>query len=1167
MAISPLRLDALEQFFSQMVSTSGLAFIVTQHGAAKNKYFSLKTIAKFTAMEVLQVEDTMEIRPNVVYLLPPNKDFDIRLGQIVMSDLEMITLPALPVDRFISVLVNNFGSKTIVVLFSVEGTDGLSGIAAINQLNGMVLVEANKLSLGLSGVGIPMDKEEYILPIQEMPLHIIEHIKFHSNHTKESMEEERSTLFAILKQATGVDFGSYKQASLLRRIQRRMSMQGMQSLQDYNRLLYESPEEIMALQKDFLIGVTQFFRDSEAFAIISDKVIPAVFERHAEDKQIRIWVAGCSTGEEVYSLAILFQRNMEVIGEEYQIKIFATDLDKDSIQHASKGIYSESIAKSICPEYLTDYFTLYGSEYQINKEIRQMVIFAHHNILKDPPFIQLDLVACRNMLIYLQPEMQRKVISLFHFSLKPDGFLFLGPSETLGKLTNLFKVLDSKWNIYQYKEMKQLVSANSFSKSESLNEQKQMHKNTIIARLKESERILKIDNIYMKLIEDYVAACIIIDDNNDIIHINGNASQYLIIPKGKPSHNLFKMIPEQLSVAVRTALHKVRKENKEIVYKGITFKNLGKSHTLNLITKPFHFNLAHEKLIIIFFEEKLVKKAALEKGKAEEGEQQNGLFYQADDSILLQIKDLEQELFQVKESLQATIEELESSNEEIQASNEELIVANEELQSTNEELQSVNEELMAVNNEYQYKIHELTEMNNDMSNLFISSNIATLFLDSNMNIRKFTPAITLEINLMDLDIGRPLSDISHHLKYDYLLADSRKVLHTFTTIKKEIQSKSGKWYSLKILPYYTSDHVVEGVVITLIDISEVKQANENLLVLSYAIQQSPGCIVITDTEKRIRYLNTKYAEQTGYELIEVFDTTLELYSNDLSSDQLLDIWEHVQTGEKWVGELLNKRKNGETFAELVTLLPIKDQLEQIIYYLKVSEDITEKKQTLEMLHKSDMLSVVGQLAAGIAHEIRNPLTALKGFTKLLEPDTKKKNYISIMTSELDRIETIINELLMLARPQMLHFEKKDVLVILQDVIMLLEGQAILNNVEIVTKFADDIPLINCVQNQLKQVFINIVKNGIEAMPQGGNLIIKVKLLEESKILISFTDQGIGISEDRIPKLGDPFYSTKENGTGLGLMVSYKIIENHHGTITINSTVGKGSTFDIIIKIM
>jgi two-component system CheB/CheR fusion protein len=1159
---SPVQLEALEHFFNQMIPVSGLAFIIAQHGSASNQQFPLDLIARFTMMEVFQVEESMEIRQNGVYLLPPSRAFEVHLGKLILTDVDNFPSVMLA-DRFMMILANSFGNKAISVLFSFDRVDGLRGIEAINKVNGIVMVEETKLSTGLIRSEITLDQIEYVLSAQEMPWHILEYIKFYMNHTKESIEVERSTLFTILKMATGVDFSLYKQASILRRIQRRLGMQGFQTLHEYNRFLTENADEVAALQKDLLIGVTHFFRDSDAFSIIKEKVIPQIINQRAEDKQIRIWVAGCSTGEEVYSLAILLHQYLETQVEEYNVKIFATDLDKDSIQYASKGTYSEKISKSIEPEYLNAYFTQQGTEYQVNKEIRQMVIFAQHNILKDPPFIQLDLITCRNMLIYLQPSMQRKVISLFHFSLKSDAFLFLGPSETLGKLSNLFKSVDSKWNIYQYKEMNKWLSSNTFGNINSIHEKKMTHKIKAISGLK-TDPILKMDTIYTKLIEDYVGTCIIIDENNDIIHINGNASQYLTIPIGKPSHNLFNMIPEQLSIAIRTAIHKVRKEQIEVIYPDILIKSTGRVHSINLTTKLFNVNSSNEKLIIIFFDEITEQKDITDEYKKKEERDQ--IFFQMDHSIIQHIKDLDQELFQVKESLQTTIEELETTNEEFQASNEELIVANEEMQSTNEELQSVNEELMAVNNEYQYKIEELTEVNNDMSNLFQSSKLAMLFLDVNMSIRKFTPAITREINLMDFDIGRPLSDISHHLKYDFLIVDAKLVLQTFTTIEKEIQSKGGTWYSIKISPYRTLDQSVEGVVISLIDITEMKKTSEKLLVLSYAIQQSPGSIIITDVEKSIHYMNNRYSEQTGYQLEDLVNTKLALYSDDLTAEQLLEIWDHVQTGEKWVGELMNKRKNGESFAELVTLMPIKDEDNHIIHYLRVSEDITEQKNTLELLYKSDMLSVVGQLAAGIAHEIRNPLTALKGFTKLLEPDTKKKNYIEIMTSELNRIETIISELLMLARPQMLHFDKRNILDILKDVIMLLEGQAILSNVEIITKFSEELPLIQCVQNQLKQVFINIVKNGIESMPQGGDLIIKAKLLDDNKILISFTDHGVGIPENKIPKIGDPFYSTKENGTGLGLMVSYKIIENHQGTIEIKSIVGKGSTFDIILNL-
>jgi PAS domain S-box-containing protein len=543
----------------------------------------------------------------------------------------------------------------------------------------------------------------------------------------------------------------------------------------------------------------------------------------------------------------------------------------------------------------------------------------------------------------------------------------------------------------------------------------------VIARLKETEELIKLDNIYIKLIEEYVAACIIVDENNEIIHISGNANKYLMIPKGKPSHNLFKMLPGILSVPVGTAINKARKEQKEVVLKYIHFIPDAIPESMNLIVKPFGIHGENDKLTIIFFQK-------------------------------------------IEDTLQATIEELETSNEEFQASNE-------ELQSTNEKLQSFNEELMAANSKYQAKIQELSELNNDMTNFFVSA-----------------------------------------------------------------------------------------------DITEIKKKNAELTVLAYAIQQSPGSIAITDKDRNIKYINTKYTEQTGLALEEVIHSKLELYSDQLSSEQLIDVWKEVASGKKWMGELQNKYRNGEKFYEMVTLLPITNLKGEITHFLKTSEDIMEQKHTLELLHKSEMLSAVGQLAAGVAHEIRNPLTALKGFTKLLEPVTEKKHYIEIMSSELERIEMIINELLILAKPQKLHYEKQDVLHILKDVIMLLEPQALLNNVDILTQFTTFVPIVNCIPNQLKQAFVNIFKNAIEAMPRGGDLIIKVNLLEKKRIIVSFIDQGVGIPQHKIPKLGDPFYSTKENGTGLGLMVSYKIIENHKGKINIKSVLGKGTTVEIIFNI-
>jgi two-component system CheB/CheR fusion protein len=830
-AVSPLKLGALKQFLDHLDIVHGLSYVIAQLGSTKSKAIQIEQLSKHTEKKIFHAENHMKLLSDCIYLIPPQHDIAFHAGEIHLTECSSDSKsPNMPVDRFMKELVKSFGSNAIGILFCGSGIDGTRGIEAIAQVNGLVMVEEKNTDkpVRLTGSDIEIDRTDYILSPQEMPQHIIEYMDFYMNQTKESIEVELKTLFSIIKQASGTDFSVYKQASVMRRIQRRMGILHIEYLKEYNKYLSHHASEVALLQKDLLIGVTEFFRDPLAFSILADKMIPAIFERQRPEKQIRVWVPGCSTGEEVYSIAILMKKYMEKTEETFEVKIFATDLDKDAIKTASKGIYSENITNNIQPELLKAYFTLQGNHYKVNKEIRQMVIFAQHNLLSDPPFIQLDLVSCRNLLIYLQPEAQRKVISIFDFSLKSEACLFLGPSESLGKLTNLFIPLDNKWNIYQHKENQRLFTESSLVLSDPENGKKLLHRNKIITKLQKTEKILKLDTIYTKLIEEYVAACIIVDENNDIIHINGDANQYLSIPKGKPSLNLLKMTPEYLSIIIGTALHKARKEKKDVLYRNVTIKDNHKGHSIHLTVKSFTVHSTKEKLMILFFEEAQMQGESGGEDSKEEDRIQ--LSFNLKGNIKSNIGDLDQELLLAKESLQilnlkleSSNEELETAIEELETANEQLIVANEELQSTNEELQSGNEELIAVNNEYQYKNQELTDLNTDLSNFFNSTNIATIFLDEKLNIRKFTPAATREINLEEKQIGRPIVDLLHNIKYEHLAVDARKVLLTGETVENEAQSLNGKWFAIKILPYLSIDNLKEGVVITCVNITEQRR--------------------------------------------------------------------------------------------------------------------------------------------------------------------------------------------------------------------------------------------------------------------------------------------------------------------------------------------------------
>lgn len=528
------------------------------------------------------------------------------------------------------------------------------------------------------------------------------------------------------------------------------------------------------------------------------------------------------------------------------------------------------------------------------------------------------------------------------------------------------------------------------------------------------------------------------------------------------------------------------------------------------------------------------------------------------------LQTLERELLQTKQELHIKTRELEQAGEALYAARSRLSSVHEQLQLTVGNLQALHEELVAVNAEHQSRLRELHD---DMANFFSSTQIGTVFLDGELRIRRFTPAIAREINLLDIDHGRPLAHISHNFSYDRLVEAAADVLESQSPFEKEIRSKSGAWYKLHIMPYRTFENDISGVVLSFVDITDLKLYNEELVKLSYALEQSPSMVVITDVKGMVEYVNPTFVETTGFNSLDMRGRRLESLSNwTLAEDSYSAMLGTLQAGKVWKGELESLRADGTYYRESAKLVPITDNDGQTIHYLKLSEDITGLRHAEEMLQKNEMLSAMGQLAAGIAHEIRNPLTSLKGFTKLIASGVAKESYSEIMLDELSRIEMIVGELLVLAKPQALDYTFKKADAILRDVVMLLESQAHLNNVEILCSIEDGLPPIRCVENHIKQVFINMIKNGMEAMPAGGRIWIRAELGTDRHLHVRFADNGPGIPESKLARLGQPFFTTKEKGTGLGLPVCFKIMENHHGSISFQSEVGRGTTVTVKLPV-
>lgn len=941
-------LEALEEFFRNMPGGYNLAFIVVQHLSPDYKSLMVELLSKHTPMQVFQAENGMAVEANHVYLIPRKKNMTIFHRKLYLSEQEhthgLGSGLNLPIDIFLQSLAEDQGEKSMAVILSGTGSDGTRGVRAIKDNGGIVMVqEATDAKFdGMPKSAIATQLADYVLTARKMPEQILNYLK-HPYVSKTEAdttsflenEDSLSKILALLRNNHGLDFTYYKQNTIIRRIERRLSINQIEDIDDYVKFISQSPLEVKTLYKELLIGVTNFFRDPDIFEYSKQNVIPKIFEEKKHGAPIRIWVAGCSTGEEAYSIAILFKEYAELHDLQNEIKIFATDVDKDAIEYASAAVYPESIVAEVSAERLQKFFIKKGQNYYIAKEIREMVIFATHNLIKDPPFSKVDFISCRNLLIYLQVVLQKKILSIFSFSLIDEGFLLLGSSETIGDMFAYYEPYDTKSKIYRYRGRRKAHLDQTFSVG-----QLQERGDTIeTPAMPRGSRMTphytnSLDNAYEVLFEHYVPPCVFIDGERRVIHVVGDVNQFVKIPQGRFNFDIVQMVRKDLSVALSTSLHKARKDNKKVIYKDISVQEGERVKKINLIVRPAKANKAQENdIMIILFDE-------IEEREITHDDTEH---FDIKESSSQRMYDLEQELQYTKENLQATIEELETSNEELQATNEELIAANEELQNTNEELQSVNEELITVNSEHQMKIQELTELNSDMNNLLSTTDIGVIFLDKNLRIRKFTSAITKEVNLINLDIGRPLSDISHNLRYDSVVEDAKEVVQSLETKETEVQNREGVWYHMKILPYRTVDNFIKGAIITLLNIDRIKHAIENARILSYVDDQSPNMIMVLNDKKEIQSVNKTFTQFTGHKQEEIIGKSIETFFAEGHEKHCEDVWEAVQKGAVVSDEFVCQKKSGEQFDEQATIIPIKDEGRKASMYYKISRDISEQK--------------------------------------------------------------------------------------------------------------------------------------------------------------------------------------------------------------------------------
>ncbi len=942
-------LAAFEAFFSGMPATTdpGMAFVLVQHLAPDHHSILSDLVRRCTRMQVFEVEDGMQVANNCAYIIPPNRDMAFSNGTLQLVDPVAPRGQRLPIDHFFRSLAHDQRDRAIGVVLSGTGSDGTLGVRAIKGEGGMVMAQTPESAEfeGMPRNAIATGLVDFELTPAEMPARLIAYARqAFGKHRRQATREQGSdpsfgTIITLLRNQTGHDFSQYKPSTIQRRIERRMAVHQIETADGYAQFVQHSPGELDALFRDMLIGVTRFFRDREAFEALEQQAIPRLLADQGADGSVRIWVPGCSTGEEAYSLAILLAEELAQRKQSPKIQVFATDIDSQALAVARTGIYPASIATDLTPERLARFFSVEpgGGAYRVNKRIRSMLIFSEHNLIRDPPFSRLDLISCRNLLIYLNGDLKKKLIPLFHYALNRDGFLFLGSSESVSEFGNLFSTLERRQKIYQRKDdpigtrspagfVPQLTSADVTPRQ-------------AIGTPSAGEKLPLRKLTEQALLEQVVQVGALVNADGDLFYLHGHAGMYLEPAIGESgTNNILKMAREGLRRDLTIALHKTARTGQISRCPVLRVRTNGDFSTVTLTVRPVMVDpsmTAGQPLFLVILERTPEPAAREPLGDPPSSAS-------VDQDAEAEIARLRRELGAKEDYLQSVREELESSNEEMQSVNEELQSTNEELETSKEELQSVNEELSTVNAELQTKVADLSQTNNDMNNLLAGTGIATIFVDHELKILRFTPASTQIINLIMNDVGRPISHIvSNLVAYDTLSADIKAVLDTLDPRSLDVESSNGQWYRMRIQPYRTIDNVVEGAVISFVDITETKQAHEVLRAneerLRVALDSTS--MVLSSQDRELRYTWMHDPRQGSEEETIIGKTDQDLFPED-EGTRLISMKRHVLKAGTGMRKNVWMTIDGQRRLVDLTLEPLHDDSGAVIGLTSAYREVT-----------------------------------------------------------------------------------------------------------------------------------------------------------------------------------------------------------------------------------
>lgn len=1206
--------EALRRFFAAVPAGSGMAYVAIQHLSPEHKSLMVDILSRCTSMPVHQIDDGMSIAPDHVYVIRPGRTVTLEDGKLRLGEVLESVGHRRPVDDFFRSLAREQRERAIVVVLSGTGSNGTAGAQAIKAAGGLCIAQ-DPQTADFSGMPLSLIQSGYadqILRTEEIPL-VLQHYSQHALGAPESasaltrqlpkasqLEQQLRDILQNLHARTGRDFSSYRTATVLRRVQRRMGLVGASDLESYGTRLRESTAEVTALANDLMINVTGFFRDPEAWEALRESVIRPLIARRQSGEAIRAWVTACASGEEAYSLAMLVAEEAERTGKIFEVKIFATDTAEKSLARARAGIYPGGIEGDLPAERLGRFFDADEHTYRISRTLREQIVFAPQDLLRDPPFSRVDIVTCRNLLIYLNPEAQLRALALLHFALREGGYLFLGNAESLGHADSLFEVVSKRWRIYR--------RASPAAARVELP--------TALARVPEvpakinpiphpKVRAAAIPAIQRALIDEIGSPTAVVDANERIVYFHGDASGILQPPSGEITQNLLEMVRPALAASVRSALRQAMGE-KRLASAYAQAEEPG-AFSFAILAAPLNYGLGPAHFRVSFVPLPAGPDSDPSPSPAAAGRpKRTG----ADDDPQLQqeVRHLRRELQDNIEAFEATTEELKAANEEVTSINEELQSTNEELETTKEELQAVNEELVTVNTQLQAKVLELEGLNDDLDNLLSNTHIAVVFLDTELKVRRFTPAIDDLLGLIAADIGRPVAHLAQKFSGDELTVDAAKVLAKLVPLESEVRSHSGRWYLRRTLPYRTEDNRIAGVVVTFVDISARKQAEQSIeaerMRLHAVIEQLPAAILLVEAPSgKLLYGNRRAATLfnqpyplpfVGCDWAAVYSAFRAVHGDRRPFEpQEWPLARALAAGEVVLDEELEFARGDGVRATLsMSAAPVRNLAGETFAVVAAFWDITDRKVVDERLQEA--LLAAQQLRAAaeranrakdefistVSHELRTPLNTIRLWSRMFLNGQISERDVIKGGGMIDRAalaqQQLIDDLLDVSRMAVgqlrLDLREAPLLPALQSAIDIVRPIAASRRIALATDLDARIGIVRADPDRIQQILWNLLSNAVKFTPDGGRIEVRARR-EDGTVEIEVSDSGCGIRADFLPQVferfrqGDRGATRRYGGLGLGLSIAQQLAELHGGTISAHSGgEGQGARFRVLLPL-